>query len=300
MHSDELDCFYQVALCGGIRKASERLDLAPSVVSRQIGRLESELQIKLFDRNSRNMTLTPAGQVYLNYVESLRQNRKLVLEELDALKGLRTGHVKLRTIEGHAAELAASTIATFRRQYPGITFELAMDGSDQIMAAIEAGRADIGIALSPRAASAVECAVRLPAPLCAVVWPGHPLAGRASVSMAELLAYPLALPPPDTGIRHLLDAVARVDKLELAPALVTSSIAAMQAFVRDQGGVAILLGLSLSRQGPGAQVVGVPLSDPLLGRTALEICVLGRRRLTPAVNAYLRHLRAHVEGGNRP
>jgi len=284
MHSDELDCFYQVALCGGIRKASERLDLAPSVVSRQVGRLESELQIKLFDRNSRNMTLTPAGQVYLNYVESLRQNRKLVLEELDALKGLRTGHVKLRTIEGYAAELAASTIATFRRQYPGITFELAMDGSDQIMAAIEAGRG--GIRIAPR----------LPAPLCAVVWPGHPLAGRSTVSMAELLAYPLALPPPDTGIRHLLDAVARVDKLELAPALVTSSIAAMQAFVRDQGGVAILLGVSLHQQGTGGQVVGVPLSDPLLGRTALEICVLGRRRLTPAVNAYLRHLRAHVEG----
>ncbi|MDX3907057.1 MAG: LysR family transcriptional regulator [Pigmentiphaga sp.] len=299
MHSDELDCFYQVALCGGIRKASERLDLAPSVVSRQIGRLEAELQIKLFDRNSRSMTLTAAGEVYLNYVESIRQSRQLALEELDALKGLRTGHVRIRTIEGYAAELAASTIVAFRREHPGITFELAMDGSDEIMAAVESGQADIGIALSPRAASGVECALRMPAPLCAVVWPGHPLAHRPSVSLAELLAYPMVLPAPDTGIRHLLDTVARIEKLQLAPALVTSSIAAMQAFVRGQGGVAILLSVSLHRQGEAEHVVGVPLADPLLGRTTLDICVLGRRRLAPAVNAYLRHLRGQAAAGAR-
>lgn len=295
MHSDELDCFYQVACCGGIRKASERLGLAPSVVSRQIARLEAALQIKLFDRNSRSMTLTPAGEIYLNYVESIRQGKQLVLEELDALKGLRKGHVRLRTIEGYAAELAATSIVGFRRKYSGITFELAMDGSDEIMAAIEAGHTDIGIALSPRAARGVECALRIPAPLCAVVWAGHPLAERESVSLAELNAYPMVLPAPDTGIRHLLDTVARVEKLELSPALVTSSISVMQAFVRGKGGVAILLSVSLHQSCEGEPVVGIPLSDPLLGRTTMDVCVLGRRRLTPAVSAYLRHLRAHVE-----
>ncbi|VCU68070.1 HTH-type transcriptional regulator CynR [Pigmentiphaga humi] len=299
MHSDEQECFYQVALCRGLRKASERLDLAPSVVRRHIGRLEAELQIKLFDRNSRSMTLTPAGEIYLNYVEGLREGKRLVLEELDALKGLRTGHVRLRSIEGYAAELAAATIGEFRQQYPGITFELAMDGSDEILAAIETGQADIGIALSPRASHGVECAARIAAPLCAVVWPGHPLAGRASVALAELLDYPMALPATDTGVRHLIDAVARIEKLHLAPVLVTSSIAAMQTFVCGHGGVAILLSVSLRQHQAAGQLVGIPLSDPLLGRTTIDVCVLGRRRLAPAVNAYLRHLRAHLDGRAR-
>ncbi len=298
MHNDELDCFYQVAVCKGIRKASERLDLAPSAVSRQIARLEAQLQIKLFDRNSRSMTLTPAGEIYMNYVEGIRQGEKLVLEELDALKGLRTGHVRIRSIEGFATELVAASIVAMQSQYPGVTFELAIDGSDEIMAAIAAGHTDVGLALSPRPANGVDTAFRIDAPLCAVVWPGHPLAQRQSVSLADLTAYPMALPSPATGIRHLLDAVCRVEKLNLAPAFVTSSIAAMKTFVRHHGGVAILLSVSLQRDIDAGAVVAIPLAHPLLERTTVEVCVLGRRRLSPAVSTYLRCLRTQAAPGS--
>ena len=293
-YNDDVNCFYQVAVCQGIRKAAERLDMAPSAVSRQIAKLERELQIKLFDRNSRSMTLTPAGQIYMQYVEGILQGKRLALQELDALKGLRTGHVRIRSIEGYAAELVASSVVTFRQSHPGITFDLSIDGSDEIIAAIETGQADIGLALSPRLSDSVECAIRIAAPLCAVVWPGHPLAGRSAVALAELQAYPMALPAPDTGIRHLLDTVSRMEKLVLAPAFVTSSIAATKSFVRQGGGVAILLGVSLHAE-PGDAVIGIPLSDPLLNLTSLDICVLGRRRLAPAVNAYLKHLRTLAE-----
>lgn len=295
MNRDDISCFYEVAACKGIRKASERLDMAPSAVSRQIARLESELDIKLFDRNSRSMTLTPAGEIYLNYVEGIRLGKQVVLEELDALKGLKTGHVRVHSIEGYAAELVAASVVGFRQRYPGISFELAIDGSDRIIAAVVAGKTDIGLALSPEPVASVECAIRIPAPLVAVMWPGHPLAGHASVSLAELVRHPIVLPPADTGIRHVLDAVCRIEKLRAAPVLVTTSVSAMKTFVVRRGGVAILARVSVLSELEAGVMVAVPLADPLLARTTIDICVLGRRKLSPAVGAYLRHLRGESQ-----
>src|SRR6056297_1664758 len=112
--------FEQVARGGSIRKAAENLNIAESAISRSIAQLEYELDVELFDRASRGMVLTAAGEIYLRYARSALLDKERVKSELDSLKGLQSGQVRISSIEGLIADFVILRIADFRKQYPGI------------------------------------------------------------------------------------------------------------------------------------------------------------------------------------
>ena len=62
--------FYTVASCGNITKAAEKLYISQPAVTMSIKKLEKELEIKLFVRNKRGVTLTPEGKVLYGYIEN--------------------------------------------------------------------------------------------------------------------------------------------------------------------------------------------------------------------------------------
>ena len=74
MHASILKYFIEVAQCGSVRKASERLYVAASAVNRQIHKLEDELGVELFDRMPNGLRLNPAGERLLKHAqETLHQ-----------------------------------------------------------------------------------------------------------------------------------------------------------------------------------------------------------------------------------
>ena len=293
MNQADLASFYEVAVCKGIRRASERLDIAPSALSKHIKRLEGELGIKLLDRSSRGVVLTPAGEVCLHYAEEVLHGERRMLAELEALKDLRNGHVKLYSTEGQI-EFVTQTVAGFQQRYPGVTFEIVVAGTETTLAAVTSGDADLGLAFTPTPHDAIECALRIQAPLEAVMAPTHELARRKAISLREMMNHRTALPASDFGIRRLIDSICAGERLRVAPAMVTNSIAAMKNYARNQGGITILSHMSIHHELDAGDLVSIPLSHPILGKTCVDVCVLGRRRLPQAVSAYLQHMRKHV------
>jgi len=109
-----------------------------------------------------------------------------------------------------------------------------------------------------------------------------------------MLNHRTALPASDFGIRRLIDSICAGERLRVAPAMVTNSIAAMRNYARNQGGITILSHMSIHHELDAGDLVSIPLSHPILGKTCVDVCVLGRRRLPQAVSAYLQHMRKHV------
>ena len=70
-----LDEFVAVAECGRFAAAAQRLGLSTSQVSRQVARLEERLQTRLFYRSTRKVTLTEAGQTFLQHCQRLQDAR---------------------------------------------------------------------------------------------------------------------------------------------------------------------------------------------------------------------------------
>jgi len=140
MTSISLRYFATVARRGSIREAAEELHVAQSALSRQIQKLEQDFGVPLFQRHARGVELTSAGEIFLRHARSSLRQTERVRSELDALKGLRRGTINIQSIESLVPGVLPQAIMRFRARYPGITFEVTVDRTDRIIAAVREGR----------------------------------------------------------------------------------------------------------------------------------------------------------------
>lgn len=284
--------FQEVARCGSIRAAAERLFVTPSALSRELQKLEEDLGVTLFERRARGVALTAAGKVYLNHVRDTLNGIERMRSELDALQGLHRGHVSVLSVEGYASDFLAPVIAQFQDRYPNITFALRITGAGSVVEGIASGEADIGLVFNLQPTEEMHVALHMHVPLLAVMAPAHPLARRKSLSLSQLATQRLALPDTTFGMRRLIDLQSHMSKVRIAPALEANSLAVLRAFARTGGGITLLSRMSIRGELAARQLVGIPLDDSLLSQGGIDVCTLAERKLPVAAAAFLEHLTA--------
>lgn len=109
---------------GGFAAAARRLDLTPAAVTRLVGDLEKHLGVRLLQRTTRRLSLTPAGEVYLNRLRGILGE----IEEADALAREQSremsGTVRVLTLPVVATHVIAPAVAEFQRRYPEVLLDL--------------------------------------------------------------------------------------------------------------------------------------------------------------------------------
>ena len=150
-----LKYFNAVAKLGSIRKAADRLHVAPSAVSRQIAQLEHELDAVLFERSKSGVRLTAAGEVLARQSHRIFRDLDRARAGIDDLRGLRRGEVSLWVIEGFVTGLLPTILAEFQRRYPAVAFKVQTASTDRITEALLEDEADIGIPTG--GAEVLEC-----------------------------------------------------------------------------------------------------------------------------------------------
>jgi DNA-binding transcriptional LysR family regulator len=291
--------FVEVALCGSIRGAAERLHVAASAISRHIMIFEEDAGAPLFERHSRGMVMTAAGEVYFRYAQGVLSEGENAQLEIDALKGMRRGHVRVWSIEGIIAGPLFDAISAFRQRYPKITFSIRASDNRTVMEAVRDSETDIGIAFQSSPMVGVKIALRIANPLQAICSPEQKIAQQRSVSLQEIAAYPMAIPDRSFGIRHVLDAACHVNQIQTDCALESNSVEALRAFARSGSGLTILPWLACKADVLAKRVVAVPIDHALLSASSVDICVRDERTLPPAVSEFL-HEMTVGEGFNPP
>jgi len=133
--------FARVVDSGSFSAAGRHFGVAPSSISRQINDLEDDLGVRLFQRSTRKLSLTEAGEIYYERVARIIidvDEAKLSLSQL----GSPTGILRLTVPTGIGRELVVTAIPDFLKQYPGIRIVLSM--TDYIVDVIE-GQIDVAI-----------------------------------------------------------------------------------------------------------------------------------------------------------
>ncbi len=190
MHASVLKYFAEVARCGSVRKASENLYVAASAINRQIIKLEDELGGELFDRMPSGMRLNPAGERLLRHIQTTLHDFQVMRTELDALKGERTGHIKIASMDSLFVDFLPSAIEEFSATYPAVTYTTASFGPMDVVAQLQAGRADIGITFIGRLPTGIAAVALASLPVGVVMPAGHPLAAKSKISLAECARVP--------------------------------------------------------------------------------------------------------------
>lgn len=201
MHASVLRYFVEVARCGSVRKASENLYVAASAVNRQILKLEDELGAELFDRIPNGMRLNSAGERLLRHVQTTLHDFQVMRSEIDALKGERTGHVKVASMDSLFVDFLPSAIEEFSQLFPAVTYTIASFGPMEVVPQLQSGRFDVGITFVGKVPADVEAVALAALPTGVVMAAGHPLAAKAAVSLADCARQPFlrSLGQPPVG-----------------------------------------------------------------------------------------------------
>jgi len=286
-----LQHFMEVVHAGSVTEAAARLDVAPSAVSRQIARLERELDTLLFDRRARGMVLNSAGELLAAHTRRAWQDIERVTDDILALRGLRRGQVRIAATEGFAYEFLPALIARFQALRPGIVFQLDLCVQADVTRRVREGEADIGVTVSLTSEKGLDVALRYPSPVLAVVASNHPLAARRQVSLAQALAYPLALPAPASTLRQLLDISCSRQGLHCEPVFTSSHLYPLINYVAATQAVSFCGETALRQHLKHGEVCAIALRDREMNERHFEVHTLAGRHLPDAVQAFINHLR---------
>jgi DNA-binding transcriptional LysR family regulator len=237
------------------------------------------------------MVPNAAGELLAAHAKRMQQDIERVATDIQGLRGLRSGRVRVVSTEGFAFDFLPTLIARFRSKHEGIRFHLEVCPPHDIPARIRDGEADIGITLSSVPEPGIRIELRHPSPILAVMANDHPLAAQRQLSLRQVVAYPLGLPPQDSSIRQLLDTSCSRQGLHYVQAMSSNHANALVSFAAAGGGSIAFYGeLSIRTQLKSKALVAIALKDREMNERHLEVETLAGRSLPDAGKAFVQFL----------
>jgi DNA-binding transcriptional LysR family regulator len=129
--------FRQVVESGSFVAAAERMDLSTAMVSKHVAYVEKRLGVRLLNRNSRTLSLTEAGSLYIERCKTILEDLEATELELGSLGTVPRGTVRVTCPSWFARQVLADNLAEFRRSYPEIVVDISFE--DRLVDLVEEG-----------------------------------------------------------------------------------------------------------------------------------------------------------------
>jgi len=272
-----------VAETSSFTRAAERCLVVQSALSHQIARLERELGARLFERTSRRVRLTPAGEAFLPAARQCLDAAERATAEVAAAVGEVRGRLSVGLIPTVTAVDIPNALREFRRRHPHVRISLRVGASDDLVEQVRQGTLDVAFLGLPTTARPQGVAAHELARgrLVAVVAPDHPLVGEPAVDLRRLSAEVFVDFPAGTAAR------AQSDQAFSAAGLVRDV-----AFeVTNADYIARLVGPGLAvamlPSGYAPQLGGVVTIDVAEAPARVEYAIWSHHDRTPAATAFL-------------
>lgn len=288
----QLRAFDEVARQGAFAPAARELCLTQSALSESIRQLEEAVGMRLFDRTTRTVGLTSAGQAFLQDVRQAFEMLEQGVQHLGDLAALRRGKVRIAAAPSVLAVLLLPVLPQLRVQHPGIEVELTEDSAEGIAQRVHDGRVDFGVGAAHPAGAELLTQPLLSDRMGLVACADEPLLHRPTLQAADLAHLPFVGLTTDTAISQLLAAAPGMPANVLQTPLRVSNPALLFDAVRQGLGVSLIPALTAQHPARGALGFRV-LDTPQIVRRTLLI-QRPRRALSPAAQLLCNALRQQV------
>jgi len=267
MADRRLQVFHAVAKHLSFTKAAEALFMTQPAVTFQIKQLEEHFNTRLFERGHGRISITPAGEVVLDYAE-----RILALSaELDTRLKEMTGDVAGLLLVGASTTIAEfllpKVLGEFKSRHPKVMPRLFVANSVTVESRVAAHTLDIGFIESPSHLQGVASDICCEDELQVVCAPSHPLAKLKTVTPQQLVEYPYISREPGSGTREVTDhyfqqAGVAPDSLDVVMEL--GSPEALKGLVATGLGFTIMSLSTVANECRLGQLATVPLAPRLI------------------------------------
>jgi len=178
------------------RAASDRLHVAQPALSSQIKTLEEELGVRLFERTTRKVELTPAGRVFLDEARRVISAAAQAQERARQASAGVVGTIRLGIIAPAANAWLAGILRTFRQQYPGVQFSLSDLTSTEQLGLLRSNELDAGLLRPPVGFPELDSKLVETSHQVLAVPQGHDLARKPQLEWRDFDKQPLVLLHP--------------------------------------------------------------------------------------------------------
>jgi DNA-binding transcriptional LysR family regulator len=290
MELSELRVFLSVASERSFSRAATKLHRTQPAVSQAVRRLEDSVGERLFDRATKDATLTDAGRLLRDYAERVLRLTEEAEIAVKDLRDLRRGRVLIGANEA-SVHVVLPIIERFRTKHPLVHVDVRRIPARQIGAEVAHGTLDFGVLTFQPAEPQLGSVVLGHDELVMLVHPGHPLAGSREVTLSEC-ARQTVIAHNDPS--HVRDRVLRLFEQQHIPANILVSLPSLEGIKRAVGmqlGVALLPRRCAAAEIARGELVALAMPEVRLRRQVRMVFRKGGER-SHAATAFL----AVVEG----
>ena len=295
----QLRAFLAVAQESSMTRAADKLHLTPSALSMLVRGMEDDLGVRLFDRTTRRLVLTEAGQQFLPTVQKVFEQLEVGITALQDRQQVKATRLCVAGSPLLASALFPKVIASFRLHHPQIKITLLDAPVDSLPELVRRGEADIAVCTASSDAADLLATPVYQDKLMLVCPSAHPFAQRREVGWQDLLGEAFILLRHGSGLRALVDqSFARWNK-HIQPAYEVSQVATALGLVSEGEGVSILPTYAISRAQTLSQTTTVATVDLVSPSVSREIVALTKAGalMTPAVLMFVDQFKKHAGAG---
>jgi DNA-binding transcriptional LysR family regulator len=285
MDFDQLDIFLEVARLSSFSRAADKRFRTQPAVSSQIRSLEEEVGARLLDRSGGKVTLTAAGKVFFEYAEKTLESRKNILTAVAETEQVPRGAILVCANEGTCLHILPEVFAQFKRDYPDVSVGIMRADYTRILESVVENAVDFGVVSLPVNDNRLKIVLIHRDDLVLITPPGHPLARKRTVSIAEIAAYPLVLPKAG-HTRDALEALFYERKLKPQLSMELDSSELLKRFVAADAGVGFIARSNIVQDVRARALAAVPLSDAQIRRD-LALVFRKDKSLSRAARAFI-------------
>ncbi len=288
MELRQLEYFLMVSKVNSFTRAAERLYVSQPAVTNAIRSLEEELGIQLFDRSQKQALLTTEGQVFYNHVENVMHGVSKTISEINELKNLNTGILKLGITPLAGVTPIPQLLAKFRRTYPNIQISFIEENVSVIQKSLIEDKVDLGIIINGETSSLLETSILGTDELVVCCSKNHRFSNLTSIDLSELVEEPLILLSHGCLLRKLI--ITEFERINTLPQITFESnhIQTIKSLVACDIGLSVIPRDLCEKD---SNLIAIPLKEPIY--ITISIAQKKNKYLSHAAQAML-HLISNI------
>lgn len=287
METHQLRYFLAVARLRNFSRAAEQCRVAQPSLSQQIRKLEDELGERLFERSTREVSLTPAGDLFREHATRVMEEMEHARERVREVSGLLRGRVVLGALPTMAPYFLPARLRAFTRKHAGIEVVVHEDTTAQLVEGVLAKEIDVALLSLPVERAGLEAEEFFDEPLMVALPKRHPLAAKRRLTLDDLENESFILMKEGHCLAGQALQFCRLNGFSPRVSFRSAQIETVLSFVANGWGVSIVPQMSATRSVTGLafrELPGVTRSIGVVFRSG--------RPLSGAARALVAHLRA--------
>jgi DNA-binding transcriptional LysR family regulator len=225
--------------------AASELQLSQPGLSRMIRSAEEELGSALFERTTRQVSLTSAGAEFVPLAERILHDLELSSDAIRELRDQTRGHLALSCPMAFATNMLGALIIKYKRINPAVILHIHEGIQSNTIGLIRSGQVDFGIGALSEPHDDLLIETLCPTCYHVVFHKSHRFAQESKITLADLKGEPLVSMPPSSNMRRIFDGAAANAGFRLNHTITVNTYSALAQFVRSRVGVTILASTSL-------------------------------------------------------